>query len=145
MAGRRYYAAYLQSVNQISGSRWQALVCPPIPKQEGDEFPATFAGRFIWWERYQTVDKQRPKWVRYLEAGHVNPSQRLAVEGSGMNWQVADPIVVHVLRDDIAEWLKDSKTPYPLIRILERRAVARNIQIQGPTSKPQVVTSVPTS
>jgi hypothetical protein len=142
---RRYFAAYLQSVNLESGSRYQSLVLPPIPRLDGDEFSSFFTGKFVWWWRVQTLEKQRPKWQRMVEhAGTITPATALA-GWSGDNWHVADPILVKVTRTEVGRWLKADTTPYPLIRLLEKKAVLHNIQIQGPTSIPQVVTSTPSS
>lgn len=145
MPNAKYFAMYLQSVSTETGGRYQSLVLPPIRREPGDEFSPYLEDKFVWWWRFQTLGKQRPKWQRYIEtSGSMTPLTDLS-RFQGPGWQLADPILVEVRRVNVALWLRSHDTPYPLINLLEKKAALQNIRIQGPTSIPQVVTPVPSS
>lgn len=139
----RFFGMYLQTVDQMDGERKQFLVLPPIT----DLSLGSKSGRIVWWERAQFVSSPRPKWSLAWEGNGSYSSFWSRVQSYAKNdrWVTSEPIVVKVTPAEAKQWIIDKKTPYDFIRRLEKRARLRNIQIQGPTSVPQVVTAPPSS
>jgi hypothetical protein len=139
----RFFGMYLQTVDKSDGERKQFLVLPPIT----DPSLGSKSGKIVWWERAQFVSSPRPKWNMYWEGGggfnHFWDRVQHYVTNDG--WITAEPVVVKVTPGEVREWVLHGKTPYDFIRRLERRTRLKGIQIQGPTSKPQVVTPPPSS
>jgi hypothetical protein len=137
----RFFGFYLQIVDRRDGERKQFLVLPPVEMP-----PHNASGKIVWWERAQFVNAQRPAW-KMLWEGQSQPTFRDRIEFylTAPEWIISEPIVVKVTQTEVSDWVKAKKTPYDFIRRLERRARLKNIQIQGPTSIPQVVTAPPSS
>jgi len=133
----RFFAMYVQAVHQISGTRHQWMVLPPIdvPDRPG------FSNTVVYWERIQSLDKQKPVWRMQASAD----GSAMSIYSNRNLWRYAEPIVVRVRPFDVRKWITEAKTPYDLISLLQRAATRKGLVIAGPTSKPQVVTSPPSS
>lgn len=139
----RFFAAYVQAVNQVTGDRRQFMVLPPVDFQPGTP-GFHHRGKTVWWERLQTLNAQRPRWSFHSE---TQESAARAINRYARNnlWLYAEPVVIGVQPVSVRQWIKERKTPYSLINLFQRVADRRGLVISGPTSKPQVVTPPPTS
>lgn len=141
----RFFAAYLQFVDQQDGARVQFIVLPPVAGRSntaGAPLPR-WHHKLCWFERMQTVTTPRPRWIFEVSDSPPGRSifERTGYYAARNNWLAAAPVVVRTWQSDVREICEREKTPYALLNLLQKKAAVRDIVIAGPPTAPQVVTS----